>query len=59
MEEIKEQIVERQQNQSQIGGTMGVTDSKLYRNFWNLQKYLANPLSIFTSKQLDFEVLEE
>jgi THO complex subunit 1 transcription elongation factor len=58
MEEIKEQIVERQQNQGQIVGGV-VTDSKLYRNFWNLQKYLANPLSIFTSKQLDFEVLEE
>ncbi len=59
MEEIKEQILERQQNQGQIGGSGVVTDSKLYRNFWNLQKYLANPLSIFTSKQLDFEVLEE
>ncbi len=51
--------MERQQNQGQIGGGGVVTDSKLYRNFWNLQKYLANPLSIFTSKQLDFEVLEE
>jgi hypothetical protein len=46
LEEIKEQI-ESQKARGQ--GANVATDSKLYRNFWNLQKYLANPLSIFTS----------
>lgn len=37
------------------GGGVVTTDSKLYRNFWNLQKYLANPFNIFQQEKLDFE----
>ncbi|TNV82285.1 hypothetical protein FGO68_gene5609 [Halteria grandinella] len=52
LEEIKEQ---RERIKQEQGGM----DQKLYRTFWNLQKYLSNPFNIFVSDKLDFEEYEE
>jgi hypothetical protein len=54
LEEIKEQA----ESQMSQGQNSVASDARMYRNFWSLQRYLANPLSIFTSQRLDFDLQE-
>ena len=44
LEEIKDEI-SKQKEISSVKTSL--SDYRLYKNFWNLQKYLVNPFSIF------------
>ncbi|CDW71534.1 UNKNOWN [Stylonychia lemnae] len=55
LEEIKQGL----EHKSGISVHGQISDYNLYKNFWNLQKYLTNPFNIFTSNQLDFEDIDQ